>query len=326
MERNYGLDLYRILCCLGVLTYHVMDDVLGIGEGIAKTLYFGASYCVPGFFLLSGFLLGSKNEVSIQYIENKIFGTVKKLFGWVIFWIIIHYIRTAELLDLWTNFTQSIVASGVEPVAWFLFTYCVLMLLGYPLHFLLKKSELIFSIVTFAWMIMLGMGVCRIVVSTRPQSLWLHLYIGYFCTGMALSWLTEKKESIEKYRKYLLCLFALIFIVFSYWYALKVRTSQDYMAPHNYYGKIYYTVWLISLFAFTYLIRSGKGKFTALIKYLSDNTFTVYLGHLPVLLFVTALYPLQSTGMAVLYICLLFIGLELTSYLFRKLPILRKIV
>ena len=28
-KRNYGLDIYRILCCIGVLTYHVMDDVLG---------------------------------------------------------------------------------------------------------------------------------------------------------------------------------------------------------------------------------------------------------------------------------------------------------
>lgn len=32
-KRNYGLDLYRILCCVGVLNYHVMDDVLGKGGG-----------------------------------------------------------------------------------------------------------------------------------------------------------------------------------------------------------------------------------------------------------------------------------------------------
>ncbi len=32
-RHNYGLDLYRILCCIGVLTYHIMDDVLGKSDG-----------------------------------------------------------------------------------------------------------------------------------------------------------------------------------------------------------------------------------------------------------------------------------------------------
>lgn len=33
MKRNYGLDLFRIMCCVGVLNYHVIDDVLGNGGG-----------------------------------------------------------------------------------------------------------------------------------------------------------------------------------------------------------------------------------------------------------------------------------------------------
>ena len=30
-ERNYGIDIFRILCCIGVLIYHTVDDVLGRG-------------------------------------------------------------------------------------------------------------------------------------------------------------------------------------------------------------------------------------------------------------------------------------------------------
>ena len=30
-ERNYGIDIFRILCCIGVLIYHTVDDVLGGG-------------------------------------------------------------------------------------------------------------------------------------------------------------------------------------------------------------------------------------------------------------------------------------------------------
>ena len=48
-ERNYGLDVYRILCCLGVLTYHIMDDVLVCGGGV---LCCGFLFC--GFLLCTG--------------------------------------------------------------------------------------------------------------------------------------------------------------------------------------------------------------------------------------------------------------------------------
>lgn len=54
-KHNYSVDIFRILCCIGVLTYHVMDDVLG-KEG-ALPIYFGASFCIPGFFAIAGYLI-----------------------------------------------------------------------------------------------------------------------------------------------------------------------------------------------------------------------------------------------------------------------------
>ena len=35
MNRISGLDIYRILCCIGVLGYHVLDDVLML-EGAVR--------------------------------------------------------------------------------------------------------------------------------------------------------------------------------------------------------------------------------------------------------------------------------------------------
>lgn len=44
-KRNYGLDLYRILCCVGVLNYHVMDDVLGKGGGSIFLVFCSVVLC-----------------------------------------------------------------------------------------------------------------------------------------------------------------------------------------------------------------------------------------------------------------------------------------
>ena len=32
-NRNYGIDVFRIFCCIGVLNYHIMDDVLNSQGG-----------------------------------------------------------------------------------------------------------------------------------------------------------------------------------------------------------------------------------------------------------------------------------------------------
>ena len=101
---------------------------------------------------------------------------------------------------------------------------------------------------------------------------------------------------------------------------------QPYCYPHEHYGTFYYTIWLASLFLFVLHIPVRNTRLAGLIKQLAENTFTVYLGHLPVLVFITTLWPLQSTKVGLLYIAALFVGLELVACLFRKMPLLRHIV
>lgn len=66
MKRCYGADIFRIFCCIGVLVYHVFDDLLYLQNPVSDTIYYMAAYCVPGFFLLSGFLLSQKQSMPIE--------------------------------------------------------------------------------------------------------------------------------------------------------------------------------------------------------------------------------------------------------------------
>ncbi len=127
------------MCCVGVLIYHIMDDVLWCGK-VAKIIYFMASFCIPEFFLLSGYLLGIKNELQIEYIEKKVVEILEKLVGLVIFWCTVHYIRTTEIYDILDNIVFGISDRGILPVSWFLFSYCFVMIIEYPLWFLKHKQ------------------------------------------------------------------------------------------------------------------------------------------------------------------------------------------
>lgn len=186
-EYNVGLDIFRIMCCTGVLIYHTVQYCQLVG--FAKLIYFSASFCVPGFFLLSGFLLGDKDDLTREYCEKKIKHTMTMLFGWIIFWGVIRYILTGEVIDIWQNFTHGVSSGGILPVAWFIFSYSVLMILAYPLHKLKNRHRLLFIALGLSWAVVLGVvGKIRgSVYLPKSQSMQLHIYGCYFILGMCLS-------------------------------------------------------------------------------------------------------------------------------------------
>lgn len=324
-NRNYGLDLFRIMCCLGVLDYHIVDDILGVGGGSTKAVYYLASFCVPGFFLLSGYLLGCKESLSIEYCEHKVKETAVKYFGWIIFWTVVHFARTGEVWNIWDHALAGAAAGGILPVAWFLFTYCILILLSYPLFYFKQTLPHCFHSLALAAVTALAFGAGKGIIYSMPQSLWFHLYFGYFVIGMALPQLKKFFDRHIEIRM-LRIIFALSAIVCAVIYGMHFENPNLKFFPHEYYGSWFYSIWLISLFMLCAAVNITNGKVKSIIKRLSDNTFAVYLGHLPVLLFLTDRRPVENIWGAVWYVVLLFAGLQMLVELFRKMPLLRKLV
>lgn len=109
-------------------------------------------------------------------------------------------------------------------------------------------------------------------------------------------------------------------------YAYNVVVSEEFRLPNTYYREWFYILWLVSLFLIVLQIRLRNEEIQRIILKLASNTFVVYLGHLPILLYITEIFPLKSVEMAIVYIFIFFIGLEIMAELFRKLPLLRKLV
>ena len=274
---------------------------------------------MPGFFLLSGYLVACKSNYTIEYYENRVRMIALKLFGWVIFWSVVHFIRTAEITDVWNNFLSGAVAGGILPVAWFLFTYMILLIVAYPLIYVKKKANGIFSIAVIIYMVLICLGFGSNIVNSRPQSLWLHLYLGYFALGMVLS---NIKIEVKKAKSFFIPTCTVLFGGCSVYY----MTCYQNGAPHQHYGSWYYTLWLVSIFILCSMIKISEKHICSALKRISDNTFVVYLGHLPILLYLTGIRPLQSMHGAIIMILFLFLSTNIMAEAFRKLPLLRKIV
>lgn len=280
---------------------------------------------MPGFFLLSGFLFGSRETLTAEYVELRVCGIFKKLFSWIVFWSAVHYIRTGEMHDLWGNLTAGASAGGILPVSWFLFTYCLLILTGYPLWYFFKRNKQIFCLLSFMWAVILALGLVKNRISAGPQSLWIHLYMGYFCLGMSCHFIFEQIRN-KIGNKYSIIMAAISSTIAFMVYAFTVKNAEVPLLPHNYYGKWYYSVWLVCMFWGLSLLRIKKDVTKTILKRMADNTFFSYLGHLPILVYVTSIKPLETTLMALVFIAVFFFGLNILAEIFRKLPLLRRLI
>lgn len=332
-DRNSGLDIFRILCCIGVLNYHVFDDILGIGSWGGVILYYISSYCVSGFFILSGFLFSKKEALTFEYIENKIKTLVLKMCGWMLLLVALSLVKSSQVLDFPREVLSGAIMGGKLPVTWFLFTYMFLLVLAYPLYRIYKKTPRIFCIATFLLLFLISCGMSKNLMQTKIQTFWLPLYGGYFALGMALNYILQYLKNFDGFKskndkkifnQILLWVLIIFFVVSSFVYANEIITQRK--SPHEYYSKWYYMIWLTCIFLFVQYIRVKNKTVYTILKRVASNTFTVYLAHLPILLLVTKRYPLNNFLDAVLMVIFLFITTNIIAEVFRLLPLLRKIV
>ena len=324
-KRNYGLDIYRIFCCVGVLVYHIADDIYT--NSTAKLLFFAVSFCVPGFFVLSGYFAGAKKEVSFESCEKKAGKTLLKLFGWVCFWCIIRFFRITEFLNPAEQFFLSFKSEGIVPVGWFLFTYSGLLIIEKPLNYLLNKCRAVFALITAALLVLNMFGILAPYIGGRVQAFHVHLFPVYFMAGMLIGSFKDFKFK-KKALNYIAILLFSAGAAGSFVYLIKTADGfEPGILPQTIYGTWFHTVSLLCFFVLFSKMPFFKAKFarTALEK-MSANTFCVYMMHLPVYMYFAMTYPVISMKWVVFYVAAMFVLAQIVAEIFKKLPILRKIV
>ena len=72
--RNINLDLLKVLACVGVVLLHTaMGGFKETGSWNFSTyLYYLGTYSIPLFFMVNGYLLLGKREITYSYILQKV--------------------------------------------------------------------------------------------------------------------------------------------------------------------------------------------------------------------------------------------------------------
>ena len=88
--RNINLDLLKVLACVGVVLLHTtMGGFKDTGSwNLLTYLYYLGTYSIPLFFMVNGYLLLGKREITSPYILQKVKWILITVSSWnIIVWL-----------------------------------------------------------------------------------------------------------------------------------------------------------------------------------------------------------------------------------------------
>lgn len=326
--RNEKLDLAKLLACIGVVGLH------GVGM-VNYTLYYLFTFSVPMFFMVSGYLMFSKEKITFRYSFRKALSYIRIILAWNIIMIVPIYIFRHKPINPFKESLRCILQQGYLWHFWFFGTMVILFLLLPLFHGHLKKYPLLHISLTAVFLIcLLVMNIVSMRKETCPmlgipQSLRLNVFGFYFLLGGVFV-IDKVRGIVSKLPWYFYGILSLIFCVLSNFgqkhlglYLYHTRLAEYF------YSEFFVFVWIMFLFLFILNIplenlseRIRTSKFFPK----GNLTLGIFIIH-PILLYVVDKLQLVPTCLSAIltWIGLFFVS-ALISLILNKIPVIRRLV
>ena len=326
--RNINLDLLKVLACVGVVLLHTtMGGFKETGSwNLLTYLYYLGTYSIPLFFMVNGYLLLGKKEITYPYILQK----VKWILTIVSLWTIIVWLFKRDFtVNPIKKIIGSLLQKGYFSQFWF-FGALILIYLCLPIlrKFLNSKRSylyilsffvatgLIFELVN----IILQMPLQSYVIQTFRLWTWFFYYI---LGGLIAQFDKEFiKKGIKRWMEIASVLLMLISPLILFFLAKTVY--------HNLFAEYFYDILFVKIVSLgifltvlTLSLEENKSKW---IVTLSNQTMGVFIVHTYVIKVLEKLLGFSYTGAYLLFpILTLCVSLIVVSLL-MKIPYFNRIV
>lgn len=326
--RNINLDLIKVLACIGVVLLHT--TMIGFKDtgswNLLAYLYYLGTYSIPLFFMVNGYLLLGKRNITYSYILEKVKWILITVSSWnTIVWLLKR--------DFAVNPVKKIIGSMVQKGYFFQFWFfgaLILIYLCLPIlkNFLNSKRSYLY-ILSLLISIGLIFELTNIIIQTPLQSyviqtfrLWTWFF--YYILGGLIAQFDKEfiKNGFKRWMKIVAVLLLLITPVILYFLAKTIY--------HNLFAEYFYDILfvkIVSLGVFlTILTLSLKESKYKWIVSLSNQTMGVFIVHTYVMKVLEKLLGFSYTGAYLLFpIFTLCISIIVVSLL-MKIPYFNRIV
>ena len=326
--RNINLDLIKVLACVGVVLLHTtMGGFKETGSwNFLAYLYYLGTYSIPLFFMVNGYLLLGKREITYPYILQKVKWILITVSSWTfIVWLFKR--------DFTTNPIKKIVGSLLQKGYFFQFWFFGALILIYLCLPILKKflnskrnylyliSLLVAIGVIFELSnILLQMPIQTYVVQTFRLWTWFFYYIlGGFVAQFDKDII---KNGFKRWMKVVAVLLLLISPVILFFLA---KTIYHNLFAEYYYDILFVKIVTLGIFltVFTLDLNGDKSKW---IVSLSNQTMGVFIVHTYIMKMWEKLFGFSFVGAYLLFsiftLCVSFIVIRMLM----KVPYLNRII
>ncbi len=284
-ERNYNIELLRVISCILVVCIHVSNVYSrGYGEVSGGTYLFSlltncfSRVAVPVFFMISGYLLLDEN-VSLRKSIHRVIHTIIVL----VFWSVLYYFWNIAYWDDRYDFT-AMFEDPVKKHLWFL--YAILgMYIALPFFQLLfkKTSRRLMEYFCLLWGFFLTLyyvlALADMEFTYTVPMVGNSSYLGYFVMGYIM------RNFSKDYKLGTKTCFGIVLIVGLINVALTcygtVTTGDHEEIYFQYRNPL---IAICSLGVFTGIIEHGRIAFTeaqkSIMQMISRHSFTIYLSHI----------------------------------------------
>lgn len=323
--RNQSLDLLKIIAMIGVIALHSSKAYIVSGQfSMSDIIYNFGMVSMPMFFMVSGYLLLNRENITYAYAIKKIWGIVRFV---AIITISFSFLVCIKNGFSWTIFAENFFGSFVQKGSFSVFWYFGAIIICYSLMPWLSKLLLdscvkylmvlsvffIASVSFFCQTLISGGGI--IYEFQMPSTFRLYYIIFYFMLGGIIHFIPKIKIPII----YLVFLLIVTFFHKEY--------LDDYIASE--FASLFYSspvVMLLCLCFFIYFnglpVNNNK-----VITELSKLFLPVYTIHMFAIGFVTRVMPYSldlSIQCLIVWVGVTVISI-LVSYMIMKIPFANKI-
>jgi len=313
-SRLPGLDLIRAIAILLVIYQHglfMLYDFLP--ENFANIMFALCGYFgVELFFVLSGFLVGS---IFIRrYMEKERYGSAQVMSFWARRWFRTlpnYYLTLAVLLLIaWKNdaFPDSVVVIQCFLFAQNLFTYNSFFFahawslaveewfyLSLPIFVIIAHRKYVSKMTTIAIVIVFVIIVCNLIrvvaiwrgVQWQQLSFMTIFKLDSIMCGVGIALLSVRAPDLtEKLKTLCLMIGMFVFLIVVFVYLRHILVAK----PQNHYGALILSLtpvsFALALPYFKSLHRPMIGPLHTIIEYISKISYSWYLNHLPIALWI----------------------------------------
>ena len=326
--RNINLDLLKVLACVGVVLLHTtMGGFKETGSwNLLTYLYYLGTYSIPLFFMVNGYLLLGKREITYSYILQK----VKWILITVSSWTFIVWLFKRDFTEsLIKKIVGSLIQKGYFFQFWF-FGAVILIYICLPIlkKFLNSKRSYLY-ILSVLLVIGLIFELANIVLQMPIQTyviqtfrLWTWFF--YYVLGGYIAQFTMK-ELKSRFKNWMKIVSILLFLISPLILFFIAKTAYHNLFAEYFYDTLFVKVSTLGIFL-TILTLTLNEKRNEWIVSLSNQTMGVFIIHTYIMKVWEKLFGFNFVGAYLLFALFTLSVSFIIVGMLMKIPYFNRIV